>query len=123
MTGQGQRQRHRSGDVDFKGMPQPIDWITVARKNLGVVDQRIQLDTDLIELSVNAAYQFRGSHVELDNMGPGGFGIKLAAGLLKRLQRAPSHNDAVSIFKKQPGGFESEPAIGSGDQGGFLLHI
>jgi hypothetical protein len=28
----------------------------------------------------------------------------------------------VSIFKKQPGGFETESAIGSGDKGGFLLH-
>jgi hypothetical protein len=55
--------------------------------------------------------------------GPRAFGIELAAGFLKRPQRATCENDAVSIFKKQPGGFESESAIGSGDQGGFLLHV
>jgi hypothetical protein len=53
---------------------------------------------------------------------PCAFRIELAAGFFKCSQRASGENDTISIFKKQPGGFESESAIGSGDQGGFLLH-
>jgi hypothetical protein len=47
----------------------------------------------------------------------------LEASFLKRTQRAAGKYHTVSIFKKQPGSFESESAIGSGNQGGFLLHV
>jgi hypothetical protein len=104
-------------------MPQPIDWIAIARKNPGVVDQHIQLDAGRLQLPGNAVDQARGCHVQFESAGPCAFGIELAAGFLKRPQRAPCEHDTVSIFKKQPGGFESESAIGSGDQGGFLLHV
>jgi pyruvate/2-oxoacid:ferredoxin oxidoreductase beta subunit len=103
-------------------MPQTIDWIAIARENPGVVDQHIQLNAGRIQLPWNAVDQTRGCHVKFERAGPCAFGIELAAGILKRPQRAPCEDDTVSIFKKQPGGFKSESAICSGDHCGFLLH-